>query len=307
MATSSTLSQTQRYAAGALLALALRQAQIHQRVLLGSHGLDEGPDPATAVLSNDDPDGRDLWTHDSRGLLRPVLRSPLSPLPLTCMLRLSIRPVMVRASRFNSQVSRDRPQGLAGRGEDGGDLRAQAPHWSRTCQQCRIVRVEFHPHFDVSCDVSSRAQFLRKVFEDEDDGEKAAADRSDLELALAKAVDAMAMGLENDVAPGDLFKQHVFSGNNDEPADDASPWSPGGGGRSKDYRKMAVLYMLLSACVADVNMGEDGMGSPRIRKGYDARHRVALRLIATWLDVKWIKMVTNHHSSRMRIMKQHAS
>jgi hypothetical protein len=138
-------------------------------------------------------------------------------------------------------------------------------------------------------------QFLRKVFEDEDDGEKAAADRSDLEFALAKAVDAMAMGLENDVAPGDLFKQQVFgdASNNDE-------GSPSGDGSSKDYRKMAVLYMLLSACVADVNMAEDGTGSPRIRKGYDARHRVALRLLATWLDVKWIKMVTNLHSSRMR-------
>jgi hypothetical protein len=81
MATSSTLSQTQRYAAGALLALALRQAQIHQRVLLGSHGLDEDPDLDTAVVCSADPDGRDLWTHESRGLLLPVLRSPLRSLP----------------------------------------------------------------------------------------------------------------------------------------------------------------------------------------------------------------------------------
>uniref|UniRef100_A0A453JDR7 Uncharacterized protein n=1 Tax=Aegilops tauschii subsp. strangulata TaxID=200361 RepID=A0A453JDR7_AEGTS len=52
------LTPTQRYAAGALLALALRQAQIHQSVLLGS--------PLTAAKA--------LWTHDSRGLLRPVFR-----------------------------------------------------------------------------------------------------------------------------------------------------------------------------------------------------------------------------------------
>jgi hypothetical protein len=73
MAASSTLGQTQRYAAGALLALALRQAQTHQTVLLGSHSLDDEqpqPDPASAV----EPDARDLWTHESRGLLRPVLR-----------------------------------------------------------------------------------------------------------------------------------------------------------------------------------------------------------------------------------------
>ena len=63
---------------------------------------------------------------------------------------------------------------------------------------------------------------------------------------------------------------------------------------------MAVLYMLLSACVADVNMAEEGMGSPRVTKGYDARHRVALRLLATWLDVTWNKMVrrpSRHASS----------
>ncbi|XP_048335112.2 uncharacterized protein LOC107424393 isoform X2 [Ziziphus jujuba] len=53
-------------------------------------------------------------------------------------------------------------------------------------------------------------------------------------------------------------------------------------------RKVTVLYELLSACLADSN--GDNKKSTRRRKGYDARHRVALRLLATWLDVKWIKM-----------------
>ena len=55
-------------------------------------------------------------------------------------------------------------------------------------------------------------------------------------------------------------------------------------------RKVTVLYMLLSACVAKNT--EDEKRCSQLRKGYDARHRVALRLLATWLGVKWIKMVS---------------
>ncbi|KAG5030581.1 hypothetical protein AAZX31_06G025000 [Glycine max] len=46
-------------------------------------------------------------------------------------------------------------------------------------------------------------------------------------------------------------------------------------------KKMAVLYALVAACVADTD---------KSRQGYDARHRVALRLLAVWLDVKWNEM-----------------
>lgn len=61
---------------------------------------------------------------------------------------------------------------------------------------------------------------------------------------------------------------------------------------ANNHRKMALLYALLSSCVADnpVLQEQEDRKSSRFRKGYDARHRVALRLLATWLDVKWIKM-----------------
>lgn len=61
---------------------------------------------------------------------------------------------------------------------------------------------------------------------------------------------------------------------------------------ANNHRKMALLFALLSACVADkpVSQEEEDRKSTRFRKGYDARHRVALRLLSTWLDVKWIKM-----------------
>ncbi|XP_024991620.1 uncharacterized membrane protein YFL034W-like isoform X3 [Cynara cardunculus var. scolymus] len=53
-------------------------------------------------------------------------------------------------------------------------------------------------------------------------------------------------------------------------------------------RKVTVLYELLSACLADIP--EDNSKSKRRGKGYDARHRAALRLLTTWFDIKWIKM-----------------
>jgi len=90
-----TLTPTQRYAAGALLALALRQAQIHQSVPLGggSPGPDDeerassasgGSSASTATTSasaseSDAAADADLWTHDSRGLLRPVFRCAAPP------------------------------------------------------------------------------------------------------------------------------------------------------------------------------------------------------------------------------------
>lgn len=55
------------------------------------------------------------------------------------------------------------------------------------------------------------------------------------------------------------------------------------------HRKVTVLYELLSACLADQQ--EKNKKCTRRRKGYDARHRVTLRLLSTWLDIKWTKMV----------------
>lgn len=53
-------------------------------------------------------------------------------------------------------------------------------------------------------------------------------------------------------------------------------------------RKVTVLYQLFSACLAQSS--EESKRYTQ-RRGYDARHRVALRLLATWFDVKWIKVV----------------
>ncbi|OQU93398.1 transmembrane and coiled-coil domain-containing protein 4 [Sorghum bicolor] len=253
-----TLTPTQRYAAGALLALALRQAQIHQSAPLGSGSTDPGPDDeerassasgsssSTATISSgsDTASGAGLWTHDSRGLLRPVFRF------------LEIEP-MAWAGIEETAASPD------------------AKH-----------------HIGA---------FLRILFEEDSES---SSDRLEQEFALAKAVDVMVMSMSSDTVPDEKIKEESKDSTACTSATEESPEA----GLSEnllgidklsledvpanDHRKMALLYVLLSACVADkpVSQEEEDRKSSHFRKGYDARHRVALRLIAAWLDVKWIKM-----------------
>ena len=150
-------------------------------------------------------------------------------------------------------------------------------------------------------------QFLRIIFEE--DGESSS-DRLEQELALAKAVDVMVMSLGSDNVPDEKIKEE----SKDSMACTSATQESLEAGSSEnllridklsledvpanDHCKMALLYALLSACVADkpVTQEEEDRKSSQFRKGYDARHRVALRLIAAWLDVKWIKMVSTSYS-----------
>lgn len=78
MATTSFLTPTQRYAAGALFAFALHQAQIHQtHPLRLSSGEEESTEERTSSVSSADSvsDGPELWVHENSGLLPPVFRS----------------------------------------------------------------------------------------------------------------------------------------------------------------------------------------------------------------------------------------
>ncbi|CAN6296836.1 unnamed protein product [Urochloa humidicola] len=255
-----TLTATQRYAAGALLALALRQAQIHQSVPLGG-GIapdDEerassasGGSSATTTSGSGSGSGSDaaadtdLWTHDSRGLLRPVFRF----------------------------------------------LEIDPKAWAGIEETAASPEAKHHI-----------GAFLRIVFEE--DGESSS-DRLEQEHALAKAVDVMVMSLGSDTATDEKIKEESkdsvasTSGTAESPEEASSPESLLGIDKltlddvpANHHHKMALLYALLSACVADkpVSQEEEDRKSSHFRKGYDARHRVALRLLATWLDVKWIKM-----------------
>ncbi|KAL0913080.1 hypothetical protein M5K25_016513 [Dendrobium thyrsiflorum] len=253
-----TLTPTQRYAAGALFALALRQAQIHQTRLLSSSFLvDEEADAAVPdrsssssnssnfSSSDSDSDSPQLWTHPSRGLLRPVFR-------------------------FLEIDSKAWP------GLEETAAYSDAKH-----------------HFGA----------YLKIMVEEENGRSS--EKSEQELALAKSIDAMVMSLKT-VHPSEgtttvrsdesfesselassklsaireetIKRYNSASDRGSRPADNSVNYP----------RKVTILFELLSACVAD--SPQDYEKASVRRKGYDARHRIALRLLATWLDINWIKM-----------------
>ncbi|KAG9142624.1 hypothetical protein Leryth_020645 [Lithospermum erythrorhizon] len=177
-----------------------------------------------------------------------------------------------------------------------------------------------------------------------EESEEASATMEDMELGLSKGVDAMAASMEttHDDYESSKEKQRdyaneyrekylkpetksqpevdivtkqieqVISKDLPESEDEHTKSSKGVEEkpleevRMLEYpRKVTVLYELLSACLA--NAPEDDKKSTKQRKGYDARHRVALRLLSTWFDVKWIKVEaieTMVASSAMALLKE---
>lgn len=269
---SSSLSATQRYASAALFALSLNQAQVHQTRPLGSVSDEDQHigDRLSSVSSGSDSvaDDPELWVHESSGLLRPVFRF------------LAI-----------DQVA------WLGLEETAGSAIAK----------------------------SHVGPFLRLLAEDNDES---SAEMIEREIALAKAVDAMSSSMESSptASKSKQDKHREYENEcrekystdkvkeNTEGLDDV-PTKPllendcnvhklgkgtSGADRKLDHelveevmllsyeKKVAILYELLSACLADLR--EEDKKCTRKRKGYDARHRAALRLLTTWFDLKWIKM-----------------
>ncbi|XVE94615.1 hypothetical protein REPUB_Repub02eG0024000 [Reevesia pubescens] len=259
----SILSATQKYAASALFALALHHSQAHQKqptnplLSLKEEPIGEGASTNKTISVSDNPQ---LWIHENSGLLLPVFRL----------------------------------MGVDDQAWDG--LKETAG-------------VSTQPRHHVG-------SFLTLLSEENNGASSAIREK---ELALLKAVDATMLSLESSLVdyedidrsrdyvikcrerfgyakteitakatdPIGRIKRTTLNISNDEEDVDGSgsrvsekPMEEGK--LLTEERKVTVLYELLSACVAD-GVSDDGS------KGYDARHRVALRLLATWLNVKWIK------------------
>ncbi|KAK4276531.1 hypothetical protein QN277_014669 [Acacia crassicarpa] len=263
MEDSSILSPTHKYAAAALFTLALNRTQVHQSgnrndtISLNKETISEG-DGKIAVSDNPD-----LWIHDKFGLLCPVFRF--------------------------LGVDDKALQGL---------------------KETAASSSQFWHHLGA---------FLTLLSEE---GDGASSDRLNKELALTKAIDATAVSMEGvhdskevefknleDKARGQdikaspsivaVAKPHEAKENST--LHESMETAPSTGPEEETFdqpieeaklisyqRKMTVLYTLVSACVADA-AGVDKQCS-QSRQGYDARHRVALRLLSTWLGVKWNEM-----------------
>ncbi|KAF2312364.1 hypothetical protein GH714_034374 [Hevea brasiliensis] len=203
--TTSLLPPTQRYAAGALFAIALHQAQIHQTQPLGLPPHDEPTEgerisSSSSNSSDSVSEDPDLWVHENSALLRPVFRF----------------------------------------------LEVDSNAWPGLEETAGSSPAKHHV-----------GAFLSLLSEDGDD---ASSQSSDQELALSKAVDAIAQNMETNA---DSYK-------------------------SKKEKHREYENECREKLSADKR--GDNTKCARRRKGYDARHRVALRLLATWLDIKWIKM-----------------
>ncbi|XP_022844005.1 transmembrane and coiled-coil domain-containing protein 4 [Olea europaea var. sylvestris] len=289
---SSILTPTQKYAAGALFGLALHQAQIHLTRPLGFPSVDDdGGRSSEERVSNgsssdsvsEDPQ---LWVHESSCLLRPIFKfleidkkawsgleetSGCSPPKhhVGAFLR-----ILAEESGGMSSEAVDKEHALA----NGVD--AMASSMERTSVDDESKK-EKHREYKNACQEKfSSAETVSKTKHEEEK----VPDNSQQEISHKPSITEQA------------HVQANFEFDEKQLEEVSYP------------RKVAVLYELLSACLADIP-GDDKKCT-RERKGYDARHRVALRLLAAWFNVKWIKleaMETMVACSAMALLKEEES
>ncbi|XP_013446363.2 transmembrane and coiled-coil domain-containing protein 4 isoform X2 [Medicago truncatula] len=295
------LSSTQRYAAAALFGLSLHDSQINQTRILPLPASDDSISNINRISSSsssssdsvsDDPH---LWVHHHSGLLRPVFKfldidssawygleetagSPSATHHVGPFMRL-----LSQESDDNSAESAQRlEQELAlSKAVDAIVLEMEKNLQPSNSKRERINEYEHQCREKYSApDVQSNPE------------------KADVDVNLDNQKETDAAPLINLEDPPQQRSDN--SKIDEKPIEEVLMLS--------DQRKVTVLYELLSACLSDLR--EDDKECKRRRKGYDARHRVALRLLATWLDVKWTKMEaieTMVTCSAMAIIKEQES
>ncbi|XP_028196763.1 uncharacterized membrane protein C6F6.13c-like isoform X3 [Glycine soja] len=271
--TPSFLSPTQRYAAAALFGLALHEAHLNQTspfplpVSEDSLSVSEQRTSNSSSSGSDSvSDDPDLWVHSNSGLLRPVFKfldidsaawSGLEETAGSSSATHHVGPFLRLLSQElddGSSQRLDQERALSS-AVDGIALDMQRKSESSECKREKLREYEHQCREKISID--DVQPHCEKV---------------DAHLEVQKETDAAPLLDCKETQQGSVDWKI-----DERPIEEVMMLS--------DQRKVTVLYELLSGCLS--NLGED-IG--RRRKGYDARHRVALRLLATWLDVKWTKM-----------------
>ncbi|CAL8995621.1 unnamed protein product [Prunus brigantina] len=264
------LTSTHKYAAGALFALALHQSQIHQArpstpplPSLEKETISEGASIGKTVsVSNNS----DLWIHENSGLIYPVFRF----LGVDEQSWKGIKETAGSSSQVRHHVGA--LMTLLSEGTTDG------PSSEKTDKECALTKT-------VDAMALSEEESLVHSAENPVDSEYEAKCRERYEVPETKPVS------EVSAKPYEIIKRTSSQSSTEEKVPDVSELleEPVEEGNLISYeRKVTVLFALLSACVADNT--EDGNKCSKVRKGYDARHRVALRLLAAWLGVEWLKM-----------------
>ncbi|XP_063937825.1 uncharacterized protein LOC108193349 isoform X4 [Daucus carota subsp. sativus] len=315
---SAILTPTQKYAAGALFGLALHKAQTHQtRPLASIFDEDEdeldGGDSRTPYSVSADPE---LWIHQTSGLLRPVFSfleindqawpgleetagSPSGTHHVGAFIRL-----LAEDSSETSSEMKDQEHGLSNAVSSMAATMDPSEEFAYHKKKHRAYEQEWREI------LSSAAQPQPEVKdEDRETDEKKDNDHEtdekkvdDHETDEKKDDDRETDEQDTSGKRSIMAEPSVGSGRkcDTKPFEELTLLD--------DKRKVAVLFELLTACLAKTP--ELDNTAKRRKNDYDARHRVALRLLSTWFDIEWIKMEaieTIVASSAMAILKERNS
>lgn len=282
------LTPTQRYAAGALFGLALHQAQLHQTHPLGL-STDDFPSPSSSTSTGAVFEDPDLWVHHTSGLLRPVFifldidSAAWSGLEETSGSSVATRHVGPFLRLLSEEYDDDNAKRLDQELALSEAVDALVLSLEKNSESSRSKRKKLR-EYEHEC---------REKFSTAD--VQPNSEKVDMHLETQQEEDTLFFECEEDPHEGSSNSK-----TDEGPVEELMMLSY--------QRKVTVLYQLLAACLSDI--GEKNTKYTRRRKGYDARHRVALRLLATWLDIKWTKMEAVEmivSSSAMAIVKEQES
>ncbi|KAK7351736.1 hypothetical protein VNO77_11397 [Canavalia gladiata] len=249
--TSPILLPTQRDAAASLFALALHQSQI-------LHGLT--PAIPTKAESTSVSDNTELWIHESSGLLWPVFRF----LGVDEQSWHGLKETAGSSSQFRHHL--------------GSFLKLLSEESDATASS---ERLEKEAALTKAIDASTS---VMKTSHDSSQGKCGGHKSQDDLCGFGGKSSAEPLG-ETQESPVLLpLKRQASAALEIAVFEQASEEA----NLISYQRKVTVLYTLLAACIADTTVADKKCR--KSRQGYDARHRVALRLLAVWLGVKWNEM-----------------